>query len=70
MERKTSQVQDMWDPTKERMGSIAYKLKFPTEFQGLHDIFHASSIKKKNWEVVTNDLSVESILFQPIFSYE
>jgi hypothetical protein len=30
----------------ERIGSVAYRLKLPTELSGIHDVFHISNLKK------------------------
>lgn len=52
------------------MGSVAYRLDLPTEFRGIHDIFHVSSLKKSFKEQIKVIIGVEDISLRPNLTYE
>ncbi|XP_041004057.1 uncharacterized protein LOC121249414 [Juglans microcarpa x Juglans regia] len=53
----------------ERVGPVAYRLDLPIEMQGIHNVFHASTLKKSFEEKRTVVMKFDEIQLQPNLSY-
>ncbi|KAF5459674.1 hypothetical protein F2P56_019601 [Juglans regia] len=54
----------------EKVGTVAYRLELPTEFQGIHNIFHVSSLKKSFEKQIPTVVDTRDISLQPNLTYE
>ncbi|XP_041011313.1 uncharacterized protein LOC121255091 [Juglans microcarpa x Juglans regia] len=54
----------------EIVGSIAYRLDLPAEFQRIHDVFHVYSLKKSFGKQSLTIVDAEDISLQPNLNYE
>ncbi|XP_041016170.1 uncharacterized protein LOC121258692 [Juglans microcarpa x Juglans regia] len=54
----------------EKVGVVAYMLDLPTKFQGIHNIFHVSSLKKSFKKQIPTVVGIRDISLQPNLTYE
>ncbi|XP_040987692.1 uncharacterized protein LOC121235414 [Juglans microcarpa x Juglans regia] len=53
----------------ERVGQVAYRLDLPVEMQGIHNVFHVSTLKKSFREKRPVVMKSDEIQLQPNLSY-
>ncbi|XP_040990477.1 uncharacterized protein LOC121237694 [Juglans microcarpa x Juglans regia] len=54
----------------ERVRAVAYRLDLPADFQGVHDVFHVSSLKKSFERKIPTVVDTRNISLQPDLTYE
>ncbi|XP_041026989.1 uncharacterized protein LOC121267194 [Juglans microcarpa x Juglans regia] len=53
-----------------KVGAAAYRLDVPIEFQGIHNVFHISSLKKSFEKQIPTVVNTRDISLQPNLTYE
>ncbi|XP_041017910.1 uncharacterized protein LOC121260130 [Juglans microcarpa x Juglans regia] len=53
----------------ERVGPVAYRLNLPTKMQGIHNVFHVSTLKKSFGEKRPIVMKPDEIQLQPNLSF-
>ncbi|XP_041004082.1 uncharacterized protein LOC121249436 [Juglans microcarpa x Juglans regia] len=54
----------------EKVGVVAYRLDLPANFQGIHNVFHVSSLKKSFEKQIPAVVDMRDISLQPDLTYE
>ncbi|XP_040987720.1 uncharacterized protein LOC121235440 [Juglans microcarpa x Juglans regia] len=54
----------------QKVGAVAYRLDLPAEFQGIHNVFHVSSLKKSFEKQIPTIVDTRDISLEPDLTYE